>query len=228
MIQAGSAKVAIRRRLHDPARRRMQRRRSPVIRRPTEGRRVAHGDVSGQLRPHWAAIIAAMVLLVAGCGGHPSAGGSPGAGAPPTSASVLGFSQCMRSHGVPEFPDPDSRGVVPKVVPQQVAVTASQLERAQAACGHLPQASNAQSQQTMSGMLDFARCMRAHGVRDWPDPSTDSNGAPVFDLRGQVNPDTPRMDAVSGFCSHLLRPAPGQNGAVLCNGIGEDGCHHYG
>jgi hypothetical protein len=173
--------------------------------------------------------MAAMILLVSGCGGLPSSkGGSPHAGASPTSASAVGFSQCMRSHGVPQFPDPDSRGVLPKVVPQQVAVTGSQLERAQAACDYLLQASDAQSQQTTIGMLDFAQCMRVHGVRDWPDPSTDSDGEPVFDLRGQVNPDTPRMNAVSGDCSHLLHPAPGQNGAVLCNGIGEDGCHHYG
>ena len=66
------------------------------------------------------------------------------------------------------------------------------------------------------------------GVPDWPDPTTDTSGQPVFDLRGRIAPDSPRMDAKSSICDYLLHPAPGQNGTVLCNGIGEAGCHHYG
>src|SRR5689334_13487497 len=60
-----------------------------------------------------AIIAAAALVLLAACGGSPSStdpgrgpssagsGGSPSAG-----GSLLAFSQCMGSHGVPDFPDP--------------------------------------------------------------------------------------------------------------------------
>ena len=95
-------------------------------------------------------------------------------------------------------------------------------------CVLLLKASDAQVLETLSGMRDFAQCMRSHGVPDWPDPTTDTSGQPVFDLRGRIAPDSPRMDATSSICDYYLHPAPGQNGTVLCNGIGEAGCHHYG
>ena len=140
----------------------------------------------------------------------------------------LAFSRCMRSHGVAQFPDPDSSGAIPKVSLKHLGVSSSRFQAAQSACASLLQPTNTQVQNTVSGMLDFARCMRSHGVHDWPDPTTDSDGQTVFDLHGRINPDSPQMDAKSGRCSHLLHPAPGQNGTVLCNGIGEAGCHHYG
>ncbi|HEY2298735.1 MAG TPA: hypothetical protein VGH43_13460 [Jatrophihabitans sp.] len=144
------------------------------------------------------------------------------------SAGALAFSQCMRSHGVSQFPDPDSDGTLAKVSPQQLGVSSSQFQAAQQACGYLLRSTTTQLQQTLSGMRNFARCMRSQGLQDWPDPTTDSAGQPVFDLHGRINPDSPQADAVSGECSHLLHPAPGQNGTMLCDGIGEAGCHHYG
>jgi hypothetical protein len=190
-------------------------------------------------RPRWtarrSAVLIASALLAAACDGSPSS--SSGSGGPPgaegsasssTSPSPLAFSACMRSRGVSNFPDPASSGAIPKVGPQQLGVSTSRFQQAQSACASLLQPSNAQVQQTLDGMRDFAQCMRSHKVSNWPDPTTDNDGQPVFDLRGQINPDTQRIDTASGACSHLLHPAPGQDGAILCNGIGEDGCHHYG
>jgi hypothetical protein len=181
-----------------------------------------------------AAVVATAVLtlLAAACsrGGSGSPGVADVASSPsgPASGSPLAFSRCMRSHGVPNFPDPDSSGALPKVGPQQLGVSSSQFQAAQNACESLLQPSDAQVLQTLSGMRDFASCMRSHGVPDWPDPTTDSSGQPVFDLRGRIAPDSPLIDAKSSRCDYLLHPAPGQNGTVLCNGIGEAGCHHYG
>ncbi|MGY4771236.1 hypothetical protein ACXC9Q_30370 [Kribbella sp. CWNU-51] len=189
-------------------------------------------------RPRWtarrSAVLIAVVLLTAACGGGPSSSGSgdpqgaEGSASGSASPSPLAFSACMRSRGVSSFPDPDSSGAIPKVGPQQLGVSTSRFQQAQGACAYLLQPSDAQVQQTLDGMRDFAQCMRSHGVSNWPDPSTDNDGQPVFDLRGQINPDTQRIDTTSGACSHLLHPAPGEDGAFLCNGIGDDGCHHYG
>jgi hypothetical protein len=129
-----------------------------------------------------AAIIAAaaLALLAAACSGSPSStgpGGSPNAGGSPNSQSAVAYSHCMRSHGVPNFPDPSSSGGIPKETAQQLGVSSSQLQAAQNTCQHLlPNTGNiddnpAALHQWWSQMLHFARCMHSHGVPNWPDPS---------------------------------------------------------
>jgi len=174
-----------------------------------------------------ATLVAALVLLVAACGGRPS---STSAVVTQTANSqAVAFSRCMRAHGIPDFPDPTSRGGVPKVTPQEVGVSDSRFRAAQAACGSLRQPAQAQKPQIMTGMLSFARCMRSHGIPNWPDPSTDRNGQPVFDISG-INPDSPRVSNTADACTHLLvQSATGPTTIQLCDGIGEGGaCAAYG
>jgi hypothetical protein len=143
-----------------------------------------------------------LAVLAAGCGGSHSAAGSgdsSNTGSSSTSSSAVGYSACMRSHGVLRFPDPDSSGHLPKADPQHLGVSSSQLQAARQACQHLLPNSggaiNADSIQEcmMAGdcprvlvrqVLDderrFAQCMRSHGVPNWPDPSIDPQGRPVF------------------------------------------------
>jgi hypothetical protein len=181
-------------------------------------------------------VMATLAVLAAACGGSPSStgsGGSSNAGGPVSSqaasSKAVAFSHCMRSHGVPAFPDPTRTGGMPKVTPQQVGVSNSQFQVAQRACAHLLQPTQAQIPQIMSGMVNFARCMRSHGVPNWPDPSTDSNGQPVFNIPG-INPDSPRISNTADECTHLLvQSTTGPTTIQLCNGIGENGgCHGYG
>ena len=76
-----------------------------------------------QALPRPAGIAAAAVattvlaLLAVACGGSNSPGAtgrSPGNSA---SASAVAYSSCMRSHGVPNYPDPGSDGNLPKDIP---------------------------------------------------------------------------------------------------------------
>jgi hypothetical protein len=149
-----------------------------------------------------AIIAVALALLGTACGGSPSsAGRSPGAGGSADLASAVAYSHCMRSQGVPNYPDPGSGGTLPKVSAQQLGVSSPRLQSARGACLHLLPASggslNASSlrqceltgdcpqalvQQALHDGLRFARCMRSHGVPNWPDPTTDSEGRPYFDL----------------------------------------------
>ena len=81
-----------------------------------------------------AAVIAtaSLALLVAACGGSASATGSGGAsnaGGSPSSLSAVGYSHCMRSHGVPNFPDPDSSGQLPKGDAQHLGSAAPSCRR---------------------------------------------------------------------------------------------------
>jgi hypothetical protein len=148
-----------------------------------------------------AAIIAtaALALPAAACSGSASpAAGSPGAGGSANSPSAVAYSACMRSHGVPNYPDPDSSGQLPKGDAQQFGVSTSQYQAAKQACRHLlptggslqqqeyqcmqnSDCSQALVQRMLTAMRKLARCMRSHGVPNFPDPTPDSNG-PFFNI----------------------------------------------
>jgi hypothetical protein len=95
------------------------------------------------------------------------------------------FVDCVRAHGVPDFPDGsiDSHGVVsfPDSAPD---IPGSAVNACQAFFNRLPPqptASPPVPQQLFQELLSFARCMRGHGVPDWPDPSP--NGVFFLDSR---------------------------------------------
>jgi len=127
----------------------------------------------------------------------------------------------MRSHGVPNFPDPQpnvTRTKFPSA--QQLGVSSSRYQAAVKACQQLlppgagDQFSPAEVQLILAGMLRFSECMRAHGVPNWPDPILDSQGRPVFDLgRAGITRSesrSPQLTARIGECHHLLpRALPG-------------------
>ena len=122
---------------------------------------------------------------------------------------ALAYSRCMRSHGVPKFPDPNSSGAFPKVTAQQVGVSSTQFQAAQNQCRSLlPNggggASQTQVQQWMSGMLKFAQCMRAHAVPNWPDPVLDAGGNPEFYLDGKIDQNSPQVKSKIHGCLHWL------------------------
>jgi hypothetical protein len=119
----------------------------------------------------------------------------------------------MRSHGVPNFPDPDSTGAIPKLSLQQLGVSSSEFQAAQGACRNLlpdsSQSSNAEVQQVMTALWRFARCVRAHGAPNWPDPLAESDAGqpdtPGFprSMPG-VNQDAPAVENALGDCQYLL------------------------
>jgi hypothetical protein len=160
--------------------------------------------------------LAALALLAAACGGSPSSpgpGGSSTAGGPADS-QLLAFAHCVRSHGVPDFPDPSGNGKFPTA--QQLGVGSSQYQAAQNACQRLlpsgtdDQFPPAEVPLLLSGMRQFSQCMRSHGVPDWPDPTTDSQGRPVFDLgRAGITQGEARSSQITtkvSQCQHLLPP----------------------
>jgi hypothetical protein len=126
-------------------------------------------------------------LLAGGCGG----GGSPRVASVASSsteaarpaaaqAGLLGFSRCMRTDGVPSFPDPQRFiGGNVKLTLHQFSASSPQFQAALSACGHLlptnggsgSQVSAAQERAQLADGLSFARCVRAHGVSRFPDPT---------------------------------------------------------
>jgi hypothetical protein len=71
----------------------------------------------------------------------------------------------------------------------------------------------AEVQQLLIGMLRFSQCMRSRGVPNWPDPTTDSEGRPMFPLSAagisRQQAHSPRITHAGDECQHLLPPALG-------------------
>lgn len=117
----------------------------------------------------------ATVIFTTVCTALPAACGSSSAGpagAGPGGGPALAYAQCMRAHGVPNFPDPSARGGL--VVPNDIDPQAPAFLSAQRVCDALPQAGPAQSGSSESRKLQLlavARCMRSHGVAGFTDPT---------------------------------------------------------
>jgi hypothetical protein len=100
---------------------------------------------------------------------------------------------------------------VSKETPQQLDVSSSQYQAATRACGHLLPGGGsgtrtpAEVRQWWNGMLSFARCMRSHGVSNWPDPTPypPRPNEPTFDMPGSLRP-TPQVVSRMRECQRLV------------------------
>ena len=171
--------------------------------------------------------VIAVVLLVTACGGGGNASnvagtstrtsnsstnhsdGAPVAGTSTTSRA-LAYARCMRSHGAATFPDPDSSGQIPKAaVVSTEKANPSRFDSAENACGHLlPREHSAQTPaqiaQLRSQFFAFARCMRDHGVPNFPDPTSRSatDPRPEFNLHAAgLNPSSPQFKTTAEHCA---------------------------
>lgn len=178
----------------------------------------------GRARVVSAVAVVAAALLATACGsGNPSSGGSgasPAAAGPANSPSAVAYSHCMRTHGVPAFPDPGSNGQISKAQILQLKVSTSVLQTAQRACGHLwpyQPATGAQQRQQMADDLKFAQCMRSHGLPGFPDP-TNSDGHVEFVIsasRDGIDIHSPQVLAKAHACEHVLPAGTGLPSATL-------------
>ncbi len=85
----------------------------------------------------------------------------------------------MRSHGVPNFPDPRPGG--PSVVPNWINPEAPAFLSAQKACSKFlggGGVSPSDREGERVGLVKLAQCMRAHGLTNFPDPTTSPPPAP--------------------------------------------------
>ncbi len=155
-------------------------------------------------RPRALCTAAALVsgLLIAGCGGgsgSPTVAAAPGATAagstpltgggaagsgPSTPAALetdaLAYSKCMRSNGVPNFPDPQPGGDFEFQRGSGLDPSSSAFKAAQAKCLKLlpgggppgPGTQTHPSPQALAQMVKVAQCMRRQGIYNFPDPRT--------------------------------------------------------
>jgi hypothetical protein len=163
-----------------------------------------------------------LTLLVSACGGSPAnrvaqlgsttttTHSSPASDAPATNAErMLAFSRCVRGHGVPNFPDPDSQGNLPVLTQQDLGVSKQASLAAQHACESVltrgrstgtPQ----QQQQKLAFGLKVAQCLRTHGFPTFPDPTGSSQALP----RG-IDPSSPQFETAQTTCEKQEQQALG-------------------
>lgn len=160
-----------------------------------------------------AAIVATatLALITAACSGRPSSPGSGGSSQTGASAAkALAYARCVRSDGVPDFPDPNAAGQFSKDTLQRLSASNSRYPTATLACAHLLPNSGggptaAEVRQEWNGMASFARCMRAHGEPNWPDPTAypPDPSRPTFILPAGIQP-TPQTISRMDVCLRLV------------------------
>lgn len=189
-------------------------------------------------------LLVPVAVVAAGCGGSSpsnavanigtraattttSAGDSSQPSAADRRASALRFSRCMRANGVPNFPDPGSGGGIQLNVGGGFDPNSAQFRAARSKCqkylpngGHL---SAAQIAKFEAQALAFSKCMRTHGVANFPDPQFDTSG-PGFGIRigskaGSLDPNSPAFQAAQKACQKDL-PGGGRKGGGKVVGAG--------
>jgi hypothetical protein len=188
--------------------------------------------------------VLAAALAIAGCGGSSSSPGvahlgsstsssadpaSSGSSSPEDESSasaqqkIIAFSHCMRTHGVPEFPEPseghvlirrsDHNGHVTGVNPQS-----AQFQAASKACAKLsPKGgkppSPAEQAKLQEQALKFSQCMRTHGVPNFPDPEFPRGGGVGIRIGGKqggpsrIDLSSPKFQAAQKACQSIM-PGP--------------------
>jgi hypothetical protein len=177
--------------------------------------------------------LAGLSVLVSACGGSPGSQvaklasvtrssttpGSTGAPATGKYAASLAYSRCVRSHGVPSFPDPkqvgggiEVSGSAPGINPQSPLFLS-----AERSCRHLlpggGQTTRAGQQQALARMLRISQCMRTHGISGFPDPTlsppssragysqVSSNGVAWLAVPDSIDVRSPAFEQAAAACN---------------------------
>ncbi len=169
-------------------------------------------------------------VLAAGCGGGSSPPGvanlgttttatassvAPSGSKPNPVTSALAFSECMRTHGEPNFPEPVFHGHSASIditLASGVDPNSPQYAAANKACKHLlpnkgvPPKGSEGPTITPADQADYlkaAACMRSHGIPDFPDP-TFQNNTVSFNSRTPIDSNSPQYESALATCDKLI------------------------
>jgi hypothetical protein len=151
-------------------------------------------------------------LLASACGGSNSDSRGSGSQNNPDLDALVAFSACMRQHGLPNFPDPKAGGGGYSLSfgsENGIDPHSPQFKNAQQTCKKLlPNGGTANSQEQAKQLqeaLKYARCIRSHGVPNFPDPKLHAGGG--IEMGEATN--SPQFKTAQKACRHLL---PGGDG----------------
>jgi hypothetical protein len=176
------------------------------------------------------AALATVALIGAGCSNDSAENGSTGTASSSGTASSTGttssgankklsardkavkFAECIRAHGVSDFPDPNAKNQFE----YGVSVSPAVWTQATTACKDLQPPGTLSGKRTpkqQSASLRFAQCIRDNGVKDFPDPV---NGEPLVDTYKIPSSNKPGgmaiLNAAMQKCGKVLGEAAGGQG----------------
>jgi hypothetical protein len=128
------------------------------------------------------AALAVCAIALAACGSSSKPSTSSSAG-----TQAVKYADCMRANGTPNFPDPGSNAVLPNPALPAFRAAEKACAKLQPVGLHLtgPAAPTAAE---LRAARAFARCMRTHGFRQFPDPLT-TYGPAFTPGRGEYFPN---------------------------------------
>jgi hypothetical protein len=150
-----------------------------------------------------------VVLLLAGLAGCSATGGAGAAttttsGRQDAAAVWRELVRCARANGMPNLPDPqidsNGRASFPNGTPDPPA---SVRRACQSIYDRLPPSARGEQARPpadMQALLRYARCMREHGVTDFPDPDAEGN---FRKPAGSAGPDTSGFERAMRACRQL-------------------------
>lgn len=158
---------------------------------------------------------AAGALVLASCGEDGAADANADRQAESRDAA-LKFAQCMREHGV-DMPDPGTGGRQRLRVGPGEDITPEEMEEAQKACEEYrqdiepPELSEEQQQEFREAALAHARCMREHGIENFPDPTFGENGEAQIriDKGSGIDPEDEDLREAQEACQDEMPDGPG-------------------
>jgi hypothetical protein len=182
-----------------------------------------------------AVVLATLALAAAGCGGRaaspgvaslngsssttgasPSAGGNPAATNPSFRQDLARFAACIRANGVPNFPDPNARGMFDVGGSSGIDPSSPQFQAVEKKCQSLEPAGWQLTPRQVAALyrqtFTFAECMRGQGIRDFPNPTL-SNGVVTLNVRGHGDLDfsSPVFQKALAACRSSRPPGPGDS-----------------
>jgi hypothetical protein len=156
--------------------------------------------------------LAVFLLLpaLAGCGAQSPTGSAARSTAANSNDAPFQYARCIRSHGVPSFPDPQvttspGSSSVRQMVPASVGGS-PKFKSAQQACrGLLPGPADRSTRSYghgpgPAGLLAFARCLRGHGLSGFPDPDRDGRITAQMISASGINLHTPVFLSAARAC----------------------------
>ena len=134
-------------------------------------------------------------------------------------AGALAFGKCMRSHGVPDFPDPKATGNGILVLGYSPGLNSQSpaFSSAQQPCKHLLPGAGSPNQhqiaQAKAELLAVSHCMRAHSISSFRDPTTSrppnrvdynmiiAHDGALLAIPNSIAPTSPAFKQAAAACS---------------------------
>ena len=166
------------------------------------------------------AVLTVMAVAVVACSSS-SPGSTPDArSSPVTTAQLVEFAQCMRSHDIKNFPDPVNGAFnFSGVGADSVDPSSPAFQAAKAACIHLVPGEAqrlAVTAQDLAAGDKLANCMRSHGFPAFPDPTSQN----VFDVPKSINIALPGYQSAFSTCQSQAHDDSGVFPGAASNGQG--------